>query len=355
MRPLVPLFALVLLPLVGCENDNSLAYVPNLYGHGDGAITGRVCDPESLLWLQGATVYTHIIDTAGELRDTRKTLTDENGEWTLDDLADGIYTVYVQYGSTTVDMFDATVSNGREVEVPNATCAGSAETDVAVVTGDFDNFEKVLKKVGIGGAYDVDGQRGEELLQFLGNVEEMKTYDAIFFAGGHLESGIFYGDAGDEAVKAVKANLKEYVEKGGVIYASDWSYDVLEETWPSQIEFIDETAPDASQIGEPELLKCEITMSGLEEAVGRETVKMNLDLDAWPVVDSVGDDAKVFLRADAPWRKGMDTGTEKDSPMLVEFGVGKGTVIFTPWRMSANLDDGQIDVVRWLIERHLGE
>ncbi len=345
----------LVLALTGCDNDNNLSYVPNLYGHGDGSITGRVCDPESYLWLEGASVYTHIIDTSGELRDTRKTLTDENGEWKLEDLADGTYTVYVQYGSTTVDMFDAVVSNGTEVEVPNATCTGSAGTDVAVVSGDFDDFDAVLQKVGIGGAKAVDGQRGDELLQFLGNIEEMKSYDAIFFAGGHLESGIFYGDAGDETVKAVKANLKDYVESGGVVYASDWSYDVIAETWPTQIGFVGDGAPDEAQIGEPKLLKCEVTISGLENAVGGDTVKMNLDLDAWPVADTVGDDAKVFLRADAPWRQGMETGTEENSPMLVEFESGKGSVVFTPWRMSANLDDPGIDVVRWILDRHLGE
>ena len=346
---------LLVLGLTDCDNDNALSYVPNLFGHGDGAISGQVCDPESYLWLEGATVYTHIIDTSGELRDTRKTLTNENGEWTLDDLADGTYTVYVQYGSTTVDMFDAIVTNGTEVEVPNATCSGAAGTDVAVISGVFDDFDAVLKKAGIGGARDVDGQRGDELLQFLGNLEEMKSYDAIFFAGGHLEAGIFYGDAGDETVATVKSNLKEYVEKGGVVYASDWSYDVVSETWPSQIDFVGNGQPDDAQIGEPALLKCEITTSSLEKAVGKDTVKINLDLDAWPVIDSIGDDAKVFLRADAPWRQGMETGTEENSPMLVEFESGKGAVVFSSWRMSANLDDPGVDVVRWVLDRHLGE
>jgi hypothetical protein len=346
---------LLVLGLLGCENDNSLSYVPNNYGHGEGSISGRVCDPESYLWLADATVYTHIIDTSGELRDTRKTLTDENGEWLLEDLADGTYTVYVQYGSTTVDMFDAVVSSGRETAVPNATCTGSAGTDVAVVSGDFDDFDSVLQKVGIGGAKAVDGQRGDQLLQFLTNVDEMKSYDAIFFAGGHLESGIFYGDAGDETVKTVKANLKDYVESGGVVYASDWSYDVIAETWPSAMEFAGNGDPDSAQIGEPELLKCEVTISGLKDAVGKDTVKMDHDLDAWPIATSVGDETKVFLRADAPWRKGMETGSETNAPILAEFESGKGAVVFSSWRFSANLEDPGLDVVKWVLDRHLGE
>ncbi len=351
MRPLILLAVL----LAACENDSGLATVSDIFGQGGGSITGRVCDPEAYVVLEGATVYTHIIDSEGELRDTRKTLSDAEGEWVLDNLADGTYTVYIQYGSTTVDMFDAVVSNGRELEVPNQSCSGSADVEVAVVSGDFDDFDEVLQAAGIGGARAVDGQRGDELLQFLGNLEEMKGYDAIFFAGGHLESGIFYGNAGDETVAAVKTNLQEYVSNGGVVYASDWSYDVVAEVWPSQIVFMGGGSPDAAQIGEPELLSCEVTISGLEEELGKETVKMNLDLDAWPIVDSVGDGAKVFLRTDAPWRQGMETGVEEESPMLVEFESGKGAVVFTPWRMSANLDEPRINVVRWILDRHLGD
>lgn len=354
MRPL-PLFAAALV-LVGCENESNLARVPDMYGHGDGAISGRVCDPERYVWLEGATVYLHVIDSSGELRDTRKTTSDEDGWWVLDDLASGTYTVYVQYGSTTVDMFDAKVTSGSETEVPSGACSGSADVEVAVVTGDFDDFDAVLEAVGIGGAHDVDGQTGAELLQFLENPTEMARYDAIFFAGGHLEEGIFYSaEAGDETVALVKDNLKSYVSDGGIVFASDWSYDVIEETWPGQIDFLGNGEPDSAQIGEPELLVADVTSSNLEDALGKDTVKMDHDLDAWPVIDAVGDEARVFLSADAHWRKGMETSVEENSPLLVEFELGKGAVVFTTFRMSANLDDKRLEVVRWIVDRELGE
>lgn len=352
-----PLLLLPLLAAVACDTDNTLSRVPDIYGHGDGSIAGKVCNPETYQWLEGATVYTHIIDDSGELRDTRQATSDADGNWVLEDLANGTYTVYVQYGSTTLDMFDAVVKNGTETDVPNAECSASADVEVAVVSGDFDDFDSVLEKVGIGGAHDVDGQTGDEMLQFLENPDEMAKYDAIFFAGGHLEEGIFYStDGSDQAtVDVVQQNLKDYVTDGGLLFASDWSYDVIEQTWPNAIDFLGGKDPDSAQIGEPGLLACSVSSDSLSKALGQDTIKMNLDLDAWPVVDSVGDDAKVFLRTDATWRKGLETGTEKDSPMLVEFPFGDGKVIFTPWRMSANIEDNRLKVVRWLMDRELGD
>ena len=350
------LFLPVLLAAVACDTDNVLSRVPDLYGHGEGAISGKVCNPETFQWLEGATVYTHVVDDTGELRDTRKATSDADGNWLLEDLANGTYTVYIQYGSTTIDMFDVDVSNGSETEVPNEECAASADVEVAVITGDFDDFDTVLQSVGIGGAHAVDGQTGDEMLQFLDNPDEMARYGAIFFAGGHLEDGIFYSSDGSDAstVDTVKQNLKDYVTNGGVVFASDWSYDVIEQIWPNAMDFSGGTDPDAAQIGEPGLLACDIHSDDLQKSLGNDSIKMNLDLDAWPIVKDASDDAKVFLRADAPWRKGMETGTETDAPMLVEFPFGDGKIVFTPWRFSANLDANRLKVVRWVMERELG-
>ncbi|GDX83323.1 hypothetical protein LBMAG42_51340 [Deltaproteobacteria bacterium] len=346
-----------LLGAMACEQDTTLSHVADIYGQGEGAISGRVCDPDAYVWLEGASIYTHIIDSSGELRDVRETLSDADGNWKLENMADGVYTVYIQYGSTTLDMFDAKVENGRETEVENGSCESSADVEVAVVTGDFDDFDEVLKEAGIGGAHEVDGQTGAELLQFLLNPDEMSGYDAIFFAGGHLEDGIFYSIDGSDAadVELVIANLKEYVTKGGVLFASDWSYDVIEETWPSQIDFLGDGSPDSAQVGEPGLYECDIKNNGLADELGNEQVKMDLDLDAWPVVDSVADEVKVILASDVTWRQGMDTDVEKSSPILVEFESGKGKVVFTPFRMSANLDGQRLKVVKWILDRELAE
>lgn len=339
-----------------CESDAGLQHVADRYGSGAGSLSGRVCDPDRYVWLEGASVYTHIIDESGELRDTRTVLSDADGRWLLDDLADGTYEVYVQYGSATLDIFEATIKSGEETEVPEGDCSGSADVEVAVVTGDFDEFDTVLEAAGIGGYHLVNGQTGDELVQFLSNADEMATYDAIFFAGGHLEDGIFYsldGTAADTA-SAIRDRIKSYVKGGGTVFASDWSYDVVEQIWPDQIEFYgDDATPDAAQVGEIGNLDSTISNSSLEDEIGSDSVKMNLDLDAWPVVTDVGDDAKVFLRADAPWRKGMETGEEGNSPMAIEFESGDGVVVFTPWRMAANLDGKQLKVVRWLLDREL--
>jgi hypothetical protein len=350
--------ALTLLALTGaaCSTENTLNKRSSQYGEGDGAITGRVCDESRYVWLEGATVYTHIIDTDGELRDTRQAITDADGAWTLDDLADGTYTVYVQYGSTTVDTFNARVKNGKTTEVPEPDCTGSADVQVAVVTGDFDDFEAVLTTVGVGGYKVVDGQTGDEMVDFLTDAEELALYDAIFFAGGHLEDHVFYTSDGDavQQVASVTESLKDYVSGGGIVFASDWSYDVIEQVWPGQIEFYGEDSePDAAQVGEPATITASITNDDLESEVGKDQVKITFDLDTWPVAVKAGDGAKVWLKGDAGWREGQETGTAEGSPLLVQFESGDGEVVFTPWRMSANLEGNSLSVVKWLLGREL--
>ena len=347
---------LLLLLVVGCTNDNDLTRVDDHYGIGESSISGRVCDETRNVWLEGASVYTHIIDTSGELRDTRKVTTDDDGRWALEDMAGGTYTVYVQYGSTTLDMFDVTLEEGETFEMDEPSCSGARDLEVAVVTGDFDDFEQVLEAVGIGGFHAVDGQTGAELVQFLTAPDQLAAYDAIFFAGGHIEEGIFYStDGADQAtVDTVIATLQAYVEEGGVVIASDWSYDVVERAWPRRIEFYgDDERPDAAQVGVPTVIDTTVADSDLADVLGRERLRIQFDLDTWPVAESVDEGVRTLLSGTAPWQVGTEAGTSAEAPILVSFESGDGHVVFTPWRMMTNLDGTALEVVQWVVDEHL--
>ncbi|MFZ5475241.1 MAG: carboxypeptidase regulatory-like domain-containing protein [Myxococcota bacterium] len=353
MRALLPL-----LLLVGCKNDSGLSRVADHYGRGDGSISGRVCDEVRGVWLPDATVYTHVIDDSGELRDSRQATTDEEGRWKLEELAAGVYTVYVQYGSSTLDMFDVTVIDGEDTPVDEPNCSGSRDLEVAVVTGDFDDFETVLQNLGIAGYHLVDGQTGAELVQFLGNAEQLAAYDAVFFAGGHLEEGVFYSTDGAEqqTADAVVAGLQAYVDAGGVVIASDWSYDVLERAWPRRVEFYgDDAQPDAAQVGIPGGVEARVEDPELRDAVGHDRVNITFDLDAWPVVESVDSEVRVLLTARADWQFGTEDGSTSDSPVALDWAQGDGRVAFTPWRMLSNLDGTGLETVRWIVDQQIAE
>lgn len=340
--------------LAGCSNYN-FSEVKDYGGVYESSIAGRVCDPDRNVWLSDAIVYTHIITPEGDLVGTVETVTDAEGRYLLAELRnDTTYTVYVQFGSAVIDMFDVTVEGSEEVVLADPPCQNDAVSSVAVVTGDFDAFGEVLNAMGFGGYDEINGQTGAELAQFLSNPGNLAAYDAIFFAGGHLEEDVFYdldGDDVDGQVAGVLQALRDYVGAGGVIVASDWSYDVVEQAWPDKLDFVGEdTEPDAAQLGEPGSVDASVTNAGLESALGETTVRMSYDLDAWPVIEGAASDVNVYQLGDVPYRFGMDAFTTRNSPLYVSFEEGDGQVVYTSWRMSANMDGRPREVIRFLLD-----
>ncbi len=348
-----PLLLLLALSISACS-DTGLKLVSDYGGVYESSITGRVCDPDTNQWMTGATVYTHIVSDAGQLIGTVESITDEEGYYHLTSLRDGlVYTVYVQYGSTVLDQYDVDLSGGGDVVVPDPTCGGSVSGDVAVVTGDFDDMAAVLQAVGITSFTIIDGRDSAGLVEFLRSSANLAPYQAVYFAGGHVEEDVVYDTDGSDVagdVPAVLASIHDYVTGGGKVVASDWSYDVIEQVWPDKVDFHgDDAVPNAAQLGVPMNVNANVVDDGLTTAVGASTMQVNFDLDAWPVVESVGDGVKVLQTGDVTWRFGMDTTNESAKPLALSFPAGDGTVVLTAWRMASNTDGKGGKVIRYLI------
>lgn len=350
MRTLLPLALLA----TAC-NEQGFSEVKDYGGVYESSIAGRVCDTTRSVWLEGATVYTHIITSDGELIGTAETTTDEGGRYLLGDLrGDTDYTVYVQYGSSVIDMFDVRIDGTQEVVLEDPVCSSDVNSTVAIVSGDYDSPADVLPSFGVSDFYEVNGQTGSELVQFLQSAENLAQYDAIFFAGGHIEEDVFYDTNGDDVagdVGRVIQAVKDYVDAGGTIVATDWSYDVIEQAWPNKLDFLGEdSVPNDAQLGTPDTVDADVTNNDLESAVGQETVPVHFDLDTWPIV--VGSDESVtpYLVGDAPYRIGLDTFTQANSPFMVQFDVGDGSVVFLTWRLTANTEGKGHAVVEYLLQ-----
>src|SRR5688572_14889698 len=118
---------------------------------------------------------------------------------------------------------------------------------MAVVMGSDDQIEDVLGKIGIGTvnasgeftdtAMDVDvfkngGRTGhvnpaETGNQLLASYDKMKQYHIIFFACS--TSALTLNPA-------VRTNIRRYVKDGGKIYVTDWSGEVMDRPFPTQIQ-----------------------------------------------------------------------------------------------------------------------
>jgi len=301
---------------------------------GDLAIRGRVCDDVRKVWLENALVYTHLYDDNDVVYASASDYSDADGRFELANLIAGKdYEVYTQVGHDIVNKQIVRLE-GEDLELPEPICAGAVELAVAVVTGAYDDLTPMLDAIGFTGVEVIDGRVSSEITDFLSNPAAMAEYDMIFFDGGHKEDGVFYGSG---PVQAVRDNLAQYVAGGGVVFASDWAYDVVEQTWPAKVDFYgDDLVPDAAQVGETGQITADVTDPDLSASIGLATLDVTYDLAVWPLVEAVDPSVNVQLRGDAPWRVGLDTGVLTDAPLLVSFDEGEGLVVFTTYRNTAN-------------------
>ena len=192
MRHLL-LYPLLVGALTGCTENTIFKNEDELAGLDPGSIIGRVCSPSGRTWLADAMAYAHLIDSDGRLYDTRISYTDRDGFFLLDDMPAGhTYTVYIQFGDEILETHTVSVDEREDVQIDEPDCFDPLELDVAVVTGDYDEFQDVLDHMGFANYELVDGLYADEMAGFLMDLDTMLQYDIIVFNGGHVEAGMVY-------------------------------------------------------------------------------------------------------------------------------------------------------------------
>lgn len=341
----------ILFLLTGCSQESDLNKIFSVPPGGTGAISGRVCDEARGQWLEGASVYTHLVSDDGELLATRETTTDDRGNFLLEDLAEGRYTVYVQYGSALLDTIDGIEVFDEEIALEPPECSSDLVLEIAVVTGDYDDYEEVLSAVGVTASTVINGQQGQELREFLRS--DLSSYDAILFPGGAIEEDAFYDlDSSDpDGLQATHDNLSQYVRQGGRLYLSDWSYDLLEALWPDAAEFYgQDRTPNAAEVGAVDTVTATIEEPSLEDAIGANSIRILYDMETWPVAEAVGPDTEILISGAAPVREGLTLSEIPNATLALRFPVGDGSVTWTSWRQQSNLENDGRRLCRWLFD-----
>jgi hypothetical protein len=182
-------------------------------------------------------------------------LTSADGSFTLT-VAPGNYWLIIQKGQFRIEQMLG-VSLGTTALPPNATTlpsqwkpeAGLYMPKVALVQGTNDDIEDILAKLGFGTLAgnvfgNPTGENGPEItiynygagadgvMALLGNIAEMRKYHIIFFPCSTNMDDI---DAQLQD-QTILANIRRYVSEGGKLYVTDWSGEVADRTFPSQIE-----------------------------------------------------------------------------------------------------------------------
>lgn len=320
-----------------------------------GGIKGRVCDPSGRTWLPDAFVYVNLVDEDGVIYDTVEAYSDIDGRWTLDDLpGDRTYTVYVTYGAETLMAEEVYIGSGEWYEFDEPDCFDPVSIDIAIVTGDYDNFDLVLNQLGFVNYELVDGLDGEVLNAFLGDPESLARFDIIFFNGGFNEDHVIYdiADPTNPVPERNLQNLRDYVFAGGNIYASDWAYDLVERAWPSQVDFVGaDEVPDDAQKGDFELVNAVVSDAAMAEYLGGEYVEIQYDLPVWPPIESVADSTSTHLSGTVPYSDGMSEYTLTAVPLLVSFNGGQGKVVFSTFRVVPNTSDDMLAILQYMMYR----
>lgn len=357
MRAILPLLAAV--ALSGCNEQRFFVTEPEVTeGVAPAQILGRICDPSGRTWLADALIYTHLYDSNGNPYDTRQAYSDRDGYWFMQDLpADREYTFYVQYGDQFLSEERIFLNGGDDIRLDEPDCFDPLTLDVAVITGDYDEFERVLSNMGFANYQIVDGLLEDEITEFLLDYDSMLQYDIIFFNGGHTEEDVIY-DSDETPVmvgdvtrdEQIMQNIGDYVRAGGTIYASDWAYDVVEQGWPDRVDWVgDDYVIGDAQTGEYALVNAAVTDSALASWLDTNYVQVEYDLPVWPPIESVSGSVSVHMSGNIEYRLGQQTFYLTAVPILVSFTAGEGKVAFSTFRVARNASTEMVMVLQYMM------
>ena len=321
-----------------------------------GQIIGRVCDPSGRTWLADAVAYTHVLSADGtRILDTKYAYTDRDGYWYMDELpAERTYTFYVQYGSEILDTFTMFVEDSQSIKLEEPDCFDPLALDVAIITGDYDDFSLVLNNLGFANYQLIDGQNYGDVTDFLLDETALSQFDMVFFNGGHIEEDVIYDEDdtvdGTETVAGVVTNLQNYVQGGGVVYGSDWAYDVIEAGWPDRIDWVgSDNTPNDAQVGDYDLVEAAVSDGSLAGWLDSNYISVEYDLAVWPPIEKVSGSVSTHIAGNVNYRLGTNVYTLSAVPLLVSFTDGEGKVVFSTFRLARNSSTEMMLVLQYMM------
>jgi len=149
---------------------------------------------------------------------------------------------------------------------------------------------------------------------------------------------------------AVASNVRQFVAKGGTLYASDWRYLVVAQAFPDMV------ARSLEGEGTFQKLEADVVDPGLQDALGTKRVPLKFNLDRWKTAAFGGDRVKVLIKA----RYKKQEGGMSETPLLVKFSFGgkarsdshgahEGTVIFTSFHNEAQNSEVETKLLKYLV------
>ncbi len=224
----------------------------------------------------------------------------------------------------------------------NSLC-GSWTDEVAVVLGDFDNiaepflradvrhstFEGLISTAAWDDSFDPDrlDSKVEDLFVGTDGAGQLSGFRTVFVGSGTRGLGLreYNGLGADDVFlrdDQVADNLRRYLGRGGILFATDWSYDLVEAVAPEAIDFWgDDAVLDAAQRGMDVDITAAVVDEELAAALGRSELQIVVDYTDSVVIDGVSAETVVHMTGRVQVRPDAtaDPVWVDDVPLLVSF------------------------------------
>lgn len=264
------------------------------YDHA-GTLVGSVASPSGEIPVAGAE-----LTVDGEAAWAVST---EAGCFTLD-LPAGSHRIEVEKGRYHTS-FEVNIEAGADTDV-GAVPLDTGDLRVAVIDGSYDSVELLLTHIGL--PYD-SFARTEDVI---GSDAVLGRYDAIFANCGSETSR----SNTDAFTDTQFARVRDWVEDGGTLYASDLEWELFEGVAPEALAF---AAPGDVLRGEMGVFDARVLSRDVVQLLGHEHIDITFDLPAWAVIEG-GGEAEVVVEA---------TVDGQTRPLAALHRMGDGRAVFT--------------------------
>lgn len=253
---------------------------------------------------------------------------------------------------------------GELAQSSSATPLIPTATKVGVTPQGYDDMKKIIDSLG----YESTEIQSADLTDY----NKIKDYNVIFINCA--------AETDTYAAQAASA-LKQFVQSGGAIYASDFANSYMMEAFTDKINFYnvqsktDYNSPRVGNVGET---SATVVDSGLAQVLGKSSLKINFDLGGWVVIKSVASDVTVHITGEAPITGSATQDPEQlqqqlqefqnnpeklqelysqssqtlsGVPFVVSFSYGKGEVIYTSFHNEAQVSEDVKKMLDWFVIR----
>ena len=288
----------------------------------------------------------------------RSAQANEHGLYSIDQIPPGDHTLIVESGSFSGSE-PVTLQPGQTKDLmaqAKKSCISADGVEIAVIDGEWDDVSTLLDGMQI----DYTPYTALAAESLLNDLSAMQQYDIIFIECHAWNQTSLEGTGGFS--NQVQSNIRNYVESGNSLYASDQAQGFIQQGLPEAITFYREsegvTGPrQGAQISS---LATSVESNAMQGVLGSTTTSLAFSLEAWSIAESASHpNSTVHFQAAAPIMDsdpfspnfGQPSGqTVPNAPLMVHFEAdGGGSAIFTSFHNSDQATGDMQDILEFAI------